>query len=224
MLPTPETRVWSSSSRLIPDVRRRTRRHEQRRRRTPGRTGRGRCARSPAAARRRPRRPTGRRTSAGRRSAAPRPVVGDVESEPDAQVALVGRARAPGRAAGRSSRGGRAGRRRCRAAARGTCRAAGPPSNRAAGQRGRRSRPGRARSRRTGRGCRTSTDAIGAADHVALEAVADDLDLGQLRHGASGQSAAGGRRRTPRETASAPYAVSAAACSASFFDRPTPLP
>ena len=65
----------------------------------------------------------------------------------------------------------------------------------------------------------------GAADDVALEAVADDLDLGQLGHGVSsgtvGRSAVDAERPQPP---SSPYAVSAAACSASFLERPTPLP
>ena len=61
----------------------------------------------------------------------------------------------------------------------------------------------------------------GAADDVAGQAVADGLDLGQLGHGSRGS----GQSATSRMVAtSSPYAVSAAACSASFLERPTPLP
>ena len=101
--------------------------------------------------------------------------------------------RAAGRGSGRSCRGGRAARRRCRAAARSTCRGGGRPRSRRpvsaaakpAGPRG---------SRRTGRGCSTSTRVDGGADDVALEAGADDLDLGQLGH-AGVSSPAGLSRR-----------------------------
>ena len=72
MLPTPEIRVWSSSSRLMPAVRRRTRADERvvvelRVERVAGDVGD--LGRQLGSARRRP---TGRRTSAGRRSAGPR--------------------------------------------------------------------------------------------------------------------------------------------------------
>ena len=74
----------------------------------------------------------------------------------------------------------------------------------------------------------------GGAEDVALEAGADDLDLGELGHGAAGSesgrapaadSAVARRGVLDAEAAAiSPYAVSAAACSASFLERPTPLP
>jgi hypothetical protein len=75
----------------------------------------------------------------------------------------------------------------------------------------------------------------GGADDVALEASADDLDLGSSGIGAqwSGGSVVAdgeldrghdGRVLDAERAAISPYAVSAAACSASFLERPTPLP
>ena len=97
---------------------------------------------------------------------------------------------------------------------------------------GRRGRPGRARGGGR-RGCRGTRPRRPAADDVACQAAADDLDLGELRHrrgaGASGWSrrrvdrarargwAAGARRARSRR-------CSAACCSASFLLRPVPSP
>ena len=72
----------------------------------------------------------------------------------------------------------------------------------------------------------------GPAEHVAGEARPDDLDLGELGHVgrlgrqslAAAVAACTAGSSTPRSAAISPYAVSAAACSASFLERPTPLP
>ncbi len=69
----------------------------------------------------------------------------------------------------------------------------------------------------------------GAAHRVPLEAHAHHFDLGQLGHQSAASAAASAAALaagsgTSRAGASSPYAVSAAPCSASFLDRPTPLP
>ena len=83
MLPTPETRVWSSSARLIALSLRRTRRDDGRARRRPGRAGRGRCARSssgmPSASRSASASPPNVRWSTKRSS---RAVVGEARTGP----------------------------------------------------------------------------------------------------------------------------------------------
>ena len=108
-------------------------------------------------------RPRGRRTSAGRRTAAPSAAVVRRSQARTAPAGAARRGRRPAApASGRSSRGGRGRRRRCRAAARGTCRAGAAPSTSAAGSTAAKS-AAPARCRRTGRGCSTSTavDACG---------------------------------------------------------------
>ena len=132
-------------------------------------------------------------------------------------------------AAGRSCRGGRAARRRCRAAARGTCRDAGP--RRCGARRGpRRSRPDRAYPGGvTGRGEDVDTHDRGSPSTCrsrprgrprprAAQALRRSLSAGGWRTGPPR------RFRVPTPPAISPYAVSAAPCSASFLERPTPLP
>ena len=76
-----------------------------------------------------------------------------------------------------------------------------------------------------------------AADDVVGEAAADDLDLGQLRHGGRVRrlepsasrlgarlAAVGRRRRAPCASRERCQASLAAFCSASFFERPGPSP
>ncbi len=74
----------------------------------------------------------------------------------------------------------------------------------------------------------------GGADGVGVESAADDLDLGQLGHGGqsspapldpdTGTLSAAGRPSATAASAISRYAVSAACCSASFLERPTPWP
>ena len=230
MLPTPEISVWSSSCRLIPDVRLRDPADERvvvelRVERVPGDVRD--LGRQLGAARRRP---TARRTSAGRRTAARVPSNRRRRRARTGPAGAARRARRPaGPASGRSCRGGRAGRRRCRAAARGTCRGAGRPRRGARSAR-RRSRPGRAGHGVRAAGAAPRPRSSGGADDVALQAGADDLDLGQLGHAGQSRSRLSRRRgdaRSSRPSVSrrgSPYAVSAASCSASFLERPTPLP
>ena len=165
-----------------------------------GRAGRGRCARSRAAARRRPAetdRPPNirwstKRSSRGRRRAR-------VEREPHPQVPLVGGAGglhehlAAHAEVAEQGVAAVEGQPEVLAAPAGAPRPGGRSARR-------RSRRGRARSRRTGRGCSTSTGSMVRADDVALEAGADDLDLGELGHGrpASVVEAALRRRSTRR--------------------------
>ena len=225
MLPTPEIRLWSSSCRLTPDVAAPHPARRTRRRRTPGRAGRGRCGRSPAAARRHRRRPTGRRTSAGRRTAARTSGVSRTSrtrrcrssGAPGGWTSICPlMPRWPSSASPLSSGSQKYLPRRRAPSIRRPVSAAAKPS----GPRG---------SRRTGRGCSTSTRVMVRADDVPLEAGADDLDLGQLGHQSAASAAASAAARragsgTSRFGAISPYAVSAAACSASFLERPTPLP
>ena len=137
MLPTPEISVWSSSARLTSVRRRRSAGHERRPDRTAGRTGRGRCARSPRGS-----------VGAARRHGQPaeralvdeaqlRAAVGEREPDPQVRPRPARPPAAP--AAGPTCRGGRRPRRRRPAAATGTCRAGR--------RRPRSGRPARRRSR-----------------------------------------------------------------------------
>ena len=201
-----------------------------RRRRTAGRAGRGRCGRSRAAGRRRRRRPsrppnirwsTNRSSTAGV-SRASRTRRCRSSGAPGGWTSIWPlMPRWPSRASPLSSGSQKYLPRRRAPSIRRPVRAAAKPSGSA------RVAAYRARVQHLDAG-------DGAPDHVALEAGADDLDLGELGHVLVGRrSSAAARPRlrlgragsvTPRLGAISPYAVSAAACSASFLERPTPLP
>ena len=220
MLPTPETRVWSSRARLTPVRRRRSAAHErvvveQRVDRVAGDVrDLGAAASAPSGGR-----PRGRRTCAGRRSAARGPPSVEA-SKPDPQVRLVGRRRRAARAAARSCRGGRAARRRVERAARGTCRA-GARRARAAGRAAaaKSSAPGEVPA--DARGWSTSTPATVRPATQRRQAAPDGLDLGKLGHRSQAPPSTGG---TADASGLSPWvardrqdAVSAACCSASFL-------
>ena len=181
MLPTPEIRVWSSSCRLTPEVRRRTLPDERvvvelRVERVAGDVRDLRRQLGAAG-----RRPTARRTSAGRRTAARGP-----RRARRARTGPAGAARRrasggwtsiwplmprwPSSASPLSSGSQRYLPRRRAASIRRPVSAAAKP----AGPRG---------SRRTGPRVQHLDAVMRGADDVALEAGADDLDLGQLGHG-----------------------------------------
>ena len=218
MLPMPETRVWSSSSRLMPAVRRRTRATNSVVVERAGRTGRGRCGRSRPAARRRRRRPTGRRTSAGRRTAArgrrgrSGPAGGARRGAPrllDEQLAAHAEVGEQGVAVVERQP-------EVLAAAPGGLE---PAAGERRGEAGRAAEVAADRAR-----VEDLTDPIGAADHVRSRP-----SRTVSTSGSSGTSVGGVGRRSVGDgvhgrEASSPYAVSAAACSASFLERPTPLP
>ena len=231
MLPTPEIRFWSSSSRLMPAAAAAHPAHERRRRRTPGRAGRGRCGRSRAAARRRP---------AETDEAAEHPLVDEAQL-----AALVGARRAPSRTRRCRSSGAPGG---CTSSwpliprwpssasplssgARGTCRGGGRPRSGGRSAR-RRSRPGRAGRGGPGGGGGRRREVIGARRRRGARGRRGrPRPRGARARRRPGQSEAGGAAAactagssTPRSAAISPYAVSAAACSASFLERPTPLP
>ena len=201
-----------------------------RRRRTPGRAGRARCGRSRAAARL-PRRskqaaehPLVDEAQLGAPACAPAcaraPVV---EAEADPQVPPRGR-RAVAPASDRSSRDGRAARRPRRATARSTCPGAGHRSRSGPSARPR-SPPGRA-GRGVPEGWSTATEVKVApttcrsrprrtTSTSGSSGTGQDWGLGPGSAGPAG---------SPRRSTISPYAVSAAACSASFLERPRPLP
>ena len=229
MLPTPETSVWSSSCRLIA----------------------GRAPADPADERvdveLRVERVAGdvgdleRQVGAalGDHQPAEHPLVGEpqlgagVPARRPARTGPAGagrRGRRPAaRASARSCRGGRAARRRCRGRARSTCRGGVPR------RRGGRSARRRSRSSRAGRGVRAAGAAPRPRSRVApttwrsrpARTTSTSGSSGTPVSLAAGQSSADEAMRrapTPVSSESSPYAVSAAACSASFLERPTPLP
>ena len=189
MLPTPETTVWSSRIRLIPEARRRTRRTNSSSSNSGSSGSRAMCAISggSSAPPAETASPPNIRWSTNR-SSRPGTVRPRTEAAPAGAARRVRRAAA--RASGRSCRGGRAGRRRCRGGARGTCRGGGR----------RRPRARSARAAKSSAPARCAADRPGvqhldrgepAADDVGLETAADDLDLGELGH----EPGAVGRRR-----------------------------
>ena len=216
----PEIRVWSSSARLTP-VRRAAAPRRRPPGRRPGRTGRGRCARSRPAARRRPataasppnvrwstKRSCGppsvnvnrtRRCGPGGAAASSSSIWPGHAEVADDRVAGV--QREPQVLAAPADVGDRSGR----------------PARR-------RSRPRRRRAGAPPAGAAPRPSAMRAAGDPAGEPLPDGLDLGQLRHQPAGVCRRG--RRRGRSVASAAGAVSArnaasaARCSASFLVRP----
>ena len=244
MLPTPDSRVWSSSARLTP-VRRRRRGRRRPARRRRGRAGRARCARPAAATGTAPSRPARRRPApagaavgvgtSGTGEAPERALVDEpqlaaagsvVEGDPHAQV--PSRSAASGGWTQELAAHAEVGQQRLAGVElepERTCRGA---RRRARSRRP--SRPAKsaapASCRRTGRGCSTSTAPIRAPVTQRARPRRTTSTSGSSGTGSGRGVCAAGRLDRPSPgppRPAAPRTPSAAApCSASFLLRPVP--